>query len=135
MIPYAQEFIDYLDEEDIYYTEKDEHVVQVSFRGENLNSIDVYLFFDEDGDPLVQLRCWSIANFKSNERAAIEICNVLNAEYRWVKFYIDKDKDIVASIDAVVDGDICGSLCLFLIRRMINIVDEAYPRIAKARWA
>ena len=135
MLPYAQAFIDHLDDEDIFYTEKDEHVVEVSFRGENLSNIDVFVFFDQDGDPLVQLRCWSIANFKNNESAALEICNALNSEYRWVKLHLDKDKDIVATIDSVIDGDLCGELCLFLVRRMISILDEVYPRIAKARWA
>lgn len=136
MLPFAQAFLDKLDEEGLRYTEKEDSVVKISFRGNNLSAIDVFVFFEENGDPVVQLKCWSIANFKSNLQAGLEVCNALNCKYRWVKFYIDKDYDVVACVDSLIsDEEICGTLCLFLVRRMINILDEAYPAIAKARWS
>ena len=132
---YAQEFCKYMDANDIKYVEKKDHVIKVTYTGDNLDSIPVFVIFDEDNDPLVQFKCWDIANFKNNVGKAIEICNSLNAEYRWVKFYVDSDNDIIASIDAVLDINTCGSHCMTLVRRVVNIVDEAYPQIARARWA
>ena len=63
------------------------------------------------------------------------MCNRLNAEYRWVKFYLDKDGDVNAAIDAVISEDDCGEACMNLVHRIIRIVDDAYPEIAKTRWA
>ena len=62
-------------------------------------------------------------------------CNELNAKYRWVKFYLDKDKDVCVSLDAYIDEHTVGEECLNLVRRMINISDEAYPLFMKALWA
>ncbi len=131
-------FMSYMDSEGVRYTELDtekNNVVKVVYNGDNLKSIAVFVFFDADGDPLVQLKCWDIANFKGKEEKAIRVCNDLNATYRWVKFYVDDDADIIADIDAVIDASSCGAECLQLVRRLVNITDEAYPEIAKALWA
>ncbi|MBQ8726035.1 MAG: YbjN domain-containing protein [Clostridia bacterium] len=135
MLHFAQMFVDYMDQEDIKYTVSSDNVIKVTYTGDNLDSIPVYVIFDEEGDEYVEFKCWDIANFKSREAKAIEVCNELNAKYRWVKFYMDSDKDIIVSIDAVVDSATCGEECLSLVRRVVNITDEAYPEIAKARWA
>lgn len=135
MQDYARAFCAYMDANGIKYTVQKENFIKVLYRGDNLDSIPVFAIFDEDNDPLVAFKCWDIANFKNKEADALIVCNILNAEYRWVKFYLDKDNDIVASIDAIIDLDTCGSECMALVRRVVNIVDDAYPRIAKARWA
>lgn len=135
MLHFAQMFVDYMDQEDIKYTVSSDNVIKVTYTGDNLDSIPVYVIFDEEGDEYVEFKCWDIANFKNREAKAIEVCNELNAKYRWVKFYMDSDKDIIVSIDAVVDSATCGEECLSLVRRVVNITDEAYPEIAKARWA
>ena len=64
----------------------------------------------------------------------LEECNSLNGEYRWVKFYIDGDGDIAVSMDAVVDIDTVGAECIQLVNRMVNIYDDAYPRLMRAIW-
>ena len=132
---YAMEFKDYMDENDIKYTEKKDNVLKVVYEADNMDSIAIYLIFDEDNEPIVQLKCWDILSFKSNEAAALVVCNMLNAKYRWVRFYLDDDKDIVASIDAKLDIDTCGEDCLDMVDRFISILDAAYPEIARARWA
>ena len=135
MQPYAQEFCNYMDAHNIKYTVKKDNVIRVSYSGTNMDTIAIFVIFDVDNDPLVQLQCWEIQNFKTNEPAALVLCNELNKEYRWVKFYIDKDKDIIASLDAVIEKNTCGEECMQLVRRMVNIIDGAFPQIARARWA
>ncbi|MBQ1233326.1 MAG: YbjN domain-containing protein [Clostridia bacterium] len=132
---YAREFMRYMDEKGVKYTEREENVIKVVYSGDNMDSIPVFVIFDEDNDPLVQLKCWDVQNFKNNEASALMVCNSLNYKYRWVKFYLDKDSDIVVSIDAMIDQDTCGEECLSLVRRLVNITDEAFPEIARARWA
>ena len=62
-------------------------------------------------------------------------CNSLNQEYRWVRFYLDKDWDLICEADALLDPSSGGEECLSIVRRMVNIIDEAYPKFMKALWA
>lgn len=135
MQSYAKVFCEYMDNNGIRYTVQKENVIKVVYNGDNLETIPVYVIFDEDNDPLVSFKCWDIANFKNKEAEALVVCNSLNCEWRWVKFRLDSDKDIVASIDAIIDLNTCGKECLSLVKRVVNIVDDAYPEIAKAKWA
>lgn len=131
MTDYKQLFLDYMDANGVKYTDVREDVVKVVYTGDNLKSIPVYVFFDKDGDPLVCFKCWDIARLNDSKKAyGIIKCNTLNKKYRWVKFYLDDDNDIVAQIDAYVDEKTCGSEYLALVRRMVGIVDEGYALLA-----
>lgn len=135
MLYYARIFADHMTSEGIKFTEENDHVIKVSYSADNLDTIPVYVFFDEDNEPLISCKCWSILNFKNNKDAGIQACNELNARFRWVKFYIDDDSDVIAVIDAMIDEETGGEECLSLVRRMVSIIDDAYPTFAKARWA
>lgn len=135
MATYKELFMRYMDREGVKYQDRNEFCVKVTYTGDNLKSIPVLVFFDEDGDPIVQFKCWDIANFKNKEDAGIRACNEANTKYRWVKFNIDSDFDVVASIDAYIDAGTCGQECLSLVKRVVNITDGAYPIFAKALWA
>ena len=135
MLYYAQLFANYMDAKGIKYTERDERTLKVSYSGENKETITIFAFFDKDGDPVVQFKCWEICNFKNAIDKGMAACNKLNYEYRWVKFYIDGDGDIIADVDAMLDDATCGATCLTQLRRMVSIIDDVYPTFAKARWA
>ena len=134
MTNYARYFTNYLDEQGVKYQIKSDRQILITYRGDNLDTIPINVFFEADGDPIVQMVCWEILTFKTREEQAILLANSLNSEYRWVKFYLDDDKDLVASLDTMVDENTCGRICLSLVRRMVNIIDEVFPEIAKARW-
>ena len=135
MANYKRLFMNHMDREGIKYTDRGEFRVRVAYNGDNLKTIPVIVDFDKDGDPMVQFHCWEIANFKDKFAAGVLACNILNAKYRWVKFYIDDDKDVVCSVDAYIDEINCGSECMALVRRVVNITDEAYPIFMKALFA
>ncbi len=134
MANYKNLFMRYMDSEGVRYEEINEHCVRVTYNGDNLKHIPVLVFFDEDGDPLVQFKCWEIGNFKGKEAAGLMACNEVNKTYRWVKYCIDDDSDVAASIDAYIDPESCGKECLSLVRRVVNITDDAYPTFAKYLW-
>mgnify|MGYP006992087825 CR=1 FL=1 len=67
MANYKSMFMRYMDVNGIKYVDRDEFVVKVTYSGDNLKSIPVFVFFDKDGDPMVQFKCWEIANFKGKE--------------------------------------------------------------------
>ena len=128
MANYKNLFMRFMDRNNIKYTDVKENVVKVVYTGDNLKTIPVFVFFDADGDPIVSFKCWEIANFKDEKMAGgIVACNQLNNKYRWVKFYLDDDCDVVAQIDAYIDEETCGNECTSLVKRMVNIVDEGYP--------
>ena len=133
---YKDEFMAAMDAKGIKYTDAGEFRVTVAYRGDNTNDIKITVIFDKDGEGLVALRCWSFGNVPANKRIdVLETCNSLNTDYRWVSFYIDGDNDVTVSLDAVVDIDTVGEECIQLVRRMVNIYDEAYPLLMKACWA
>lgn len=136
MANYKKLFIDYLESKGIKYTDRDEHLVTVSYSGDNIQSIKFYVAFDKDGDGMVQIYGWDIGSFDGDKTAkGIEVCNEMNKKYRWVKFYLDADNDVCVSTDSYICEANAGSVCLNLVRRMINIVDEAYPSFMRALWA
>ena len=135
MQAFAQKFIDTMEENGIKYSEVDENTLTISFSCDNIKAVTVFALFDEDGDPFVQFRCLEIESFKNNEAAGLAVCNALNLQFRWVKFFLDKDLDVTATLDAMLDEDTSGEECHSMMMRLVNIVDDAYPRIAKARWA
>ena len=51
-----------------------------------------------------------------------------------MKFYVDTDRDTRAELDAIIDPQTVGQECLALVRRMVNIVDDAYPILMAARF-
>ena len=136
MQEYASEFARVMDAEGIKYTVRDEDVINVTYSGENLGTISIFAFFDKDNAPYVQFYCGDILSFKGvDEVKALKVCNELNNDYRWVKFYLDNDGDVVVTLDATLDLVSSGEECVELLGRVVSIVDEAYPKIAKARWA
>ena len=133
---FKNEFTRYLDGRGIKYREMNENNVRISYSGDNTNDISVNVIFDEDGDGLVALRCWSFGKVPEDKRSKmLETCNDLNNNYRWVKFSIDKDNDIAVSLDAVIDIQTVGEECFQLVMRTVNIYDEAYPILMHALWS
>lgn len=136
MANYKKLFIDHLENMGVKYTDRDEHLVTVSYSGDNIQSIKFHVAFDKDGDGMVQIYGWDIGNFGGDKTdKGIEVCNEMNKKYRWVKFYLDNDNDVCVSTDSYICEANAGSVCLNLVRRMINIVDEAYPSFMRALWA
>lgn len=98
-------------------------------------SVDVLSIFPDNGK-YVWLRCFNFAKCPKDHLAQVMIaCNMLNQQYKWVKFYVDEDGDVQAEDDAIIDAATAGSETLELALRMAQIVDEAYPVIMKAIYA
>ena len=132
---YKAQFMAHLDQKGVKYTDRDKDTVRIVYTGDQMKEIAVNVIFDEDGDNLVAFRSWSLGNVKEDKYARLLLlCNELNCKYRWVKFSIDKDRDICVAIDAVVDIETVGPECLQLVGRIVNISDEAYNSVMGALW-
>jgi hypothetical protein len=125
----------YLEEQGIKYKGNGTTDLTVTYNTENLPHVAAKIFFDDDGTNMLTTRTWDIASFKGKEASGYEVCNKLNNQYRWGKFFVDKDGDICFQCDAYLDKNSCGEEVLFIVRRIVGIVDDAYPEIARARFA
>ena len=135
----TRRFTDFLDGKSIKYTAKENEGksdwVSVKYSAENMESINLSFFFDQDCQSFA-LRVFSIAKVPQNKvPAVLGVCNELANDYRWVRFYVDNDNEITASYDGVIDVDTAAPVCYELLGRTLSIVDESYPRFMKALWS
>lgn len=62
---------------------------------------------------------------------AVFLCNEINTEYKWVTFYLDKDRDIIVHDDAILTTDNAADEAFELLVRLIQISDGAKNRVMK----
>ncbi len=123
-------FTQKLDAEGLKYKVHEERpMVFLSYKGDNFDSLSFTFVFDEDGKS-VAVRVYSIAKFEKHQLAdAYQFCNQMNMEYRWIRFYVDKDDEFTAAMDAVISEDSAGAECHELLCRTVSIVDDVYGKL------
>lgn len=63
------------------------------------------------------------------------VCNELNSTYKWVKFYLDSDNDLVLQDDAILSVDSAADEVFELMLRMFDIGKDVKNQIMKAIYA
>ena len=96
-------------------------VTKLIFSGETGEYCSLYLVYERVPED-------KIAN-------VIFTCNELNAEYKWVTFYVDKDNDLVIHDDAILSVESAAEEAFELLVRMLKVTDDLRPRIMKAIYA
>lgn len=134
MLTCAERFAKKLDSKDLHYR-----------TATNSNGDDVIIFpyqrrdttcffSGEDGKYLSMYTCFeSVPEDKYVE--ALVACNELNAHYKWVTFYIDKDKDIIVHDDAILNVETAAEEAFELLLRMLDITSDAKPVLMKVIYA
>ena len=127
-----------LDQQGIKYRELENSkhpAVRIGYNMENMDHLDVFFWFDEDGESL-HFGSGVIAHVpEAKTEVALKALNQANYNYRWLKFFLDNDNDIVASGDQVLKPDVIGNTCTELLNRTLSICDEVYSDFMKAIWA
>lgn len=90
------------------------------FRGEEGRYVSIFTVFE------------SVPEEKVNDMYAV--CNDLNATYRWLKFFVDRDNDLMVTDDAIVSEESAADECFELLGRRINILKEVKPIIMRALY-
>lgn len=125
--------------QDVQLYGDDDERIALSFSGENADSVKVVIAFDDDDyeDETVAFRVWNITKYNENNAARVlAACNALNAQYRFVKFYLDEsDHTITGALDTVVELSNAGPICERILIHVVSVVDSAYPDLMKAVWA
>lgn len=135
MNPGVKLFKEYLDDKGLKYQIQTDEAIRVGFKGENAPTISAVFIFDDDAKSAA-IRAFSICKIPADKLSgAYELCSRLNDKFRWIKFYIDKDNEVTAAADAVLDSKTLGAECYELMMRTMSIIDDAYPVIMQYLWS
>lgn len=126
-------FISYLKEINFKFQEIEDNVITFGMSGDNVKGVKYFVSFDEGGDT-INITGTDIASFKDKLTQGFITVNRLNVHYRWIKFVIHEDGDLITFTDAVIEPNTAGKEIMELIGRNINILDEAYPEIMREIW-
>ena len=139
MLKTTELFINELEEHELTYEpvrvlEDGDEMVQLGAKLDN-TFVQLIILFDADEDA-VAIRCFDLVRVSEEQYPkALMSCNALNDRMRWVKFCIDKERNVQAEVDAVIDDTNAGKVAMNLVLRMASIIDDAYPVINKAIWS
>ncbi len=124
-----RDFLMLLNREDIRYLTLSEKIVQAVFRGENVESILVYLTFEAEGRD-VALRIPQILRVPPAQREKMyRTCSEFNRNFRWLRFYVDEQNELCASTDSMLLETTGARDCYEIMMRAVCLVDDIYPRL------
>lgn len=128
----------YFDTQGLHYDRRGEEgeALIAGFSMKNLDGVQVLMVFDKDGEG-VKIRTFDFVKVPEGKKEAVyKVCSLLNMQYRWIKFYVDEEENmVVAQDDAVIQLDSCGPEVLRCCAQLTRIADLAYPEIMKAMFA
>ena len=100
-----------------------------------LTTVDYHFFFDKDGKS-VTMRVFRLFAVPIDKKLQImEVMNDANKDYRWAKFFIDGESWMNIQIDAVINAENAGPICLELMIRTSQIIDATYSKFMHEIWA
>jgi hypothetical protein len=132
----TQKATDVLEEQEIIYTylgvgSDGEDGVLIQFSEDDFD-FDMRVYFHEDNES-VHLLVWDLITFQKEDFAAVvNVCNHLNAEYRFITFHAEKsDNSVTATFDLVVrPNDDIGDIVFEAMGWMEYILLEGYPYLS-----
>lgn len=134
MLICAERFIETLKAKNLNYatadTEKGDTVIDFPYRGK----VTKCIFSGSEGQ---YFSMYLVYERIPKEKVAdvIFLCNELNALYKWVTYYVDKDNDLVIHADAIVTAAVAADVCFELLVRTLQIVEDLKPRVMKTIYA
>ena len=120
-----------------HVAEYDNPMIALSFGGGDFSytHVAIHVIFDLDGES-AQILTSPIASAPAEKTAAVLLAlNECNHKFRWVKFYLDEDNDVVANGDVIFDEQNAADAVIELVMRTASIIDDAYADIMKAIWS
>ena len=140
MLKNAQVFMDALTKANLKYKDSRDmddgnSLVACGVSGKNNAQYNVLFIFDANGET-VSIRVYNLVVSCPEEKTLkmLDAINDVNAHYRWLKFYLDKEQAVNVQADAYVDCDAEGKICVKYLLRFMQIIDECYPTFMRVLW-
>lgn len=114
--------------------ENGKNVVSCGINGKS-SHYDMHFFFDEDNHS-VCVRVFELLRVPIDKKFQVmELINQLNTNYRWVKFFVNKEENVNVQMDAVISKETSGKIVVELMSRAFKIIDEVYPQFMRTIWS
>lgn len=130
----AQAFANNLDSKNLTYsvTRDDDSRTVISFPYKQRRTS--IIFAGEEG---IQCQFQTVIESVPEDKVMdlIVVCNSLNTQYRFVKFVVDSDNDLMNYSDAILTPETAGDECFEVLLRSLQIIEEAKPTFMKAIYA
>ena len=98
-------------------------------------TFDLIMVFDKE-DHTVTMRVGRLAKIPIDRQFEVfNTLNELNREYRFLRFFSDREDFVTVQYDCIVDENETADPVMEMIFRILQIIEEGYPRIMKAIWS
>ena len=112
-------------------------MISMNFGGGDFSytHITINVIFDEDGES-AQVLTSPIASVPPEKTSRLLLTlNDCNTKFRWVKFYLDADNDVIADGDVLFDEQNAADVVIEMVMRAASIIDDAYADIMRGIWS
>ena len=136
-----------LDKQDMKYGEDmsedgEDHIIRMRQQLDNGSVVSIAIVVTENGDTndFIKIKYFGLVRLEENSDriAFIEKLNEWNSAYRYVKFAIDDEQDVVVDIDLPLDlhvGVFQAENFMAMVGVGLQVLEEVYPALMKLRWA
>lgn len=81
------------------------------------------------------LRTAPIVHIPAGKNDAVyTLLNEFHQKYRFIKFYLDNDGDVMSQYDFALASDSIGKSAAEVLIRFTKILDDCYPRLMQQIW-
>lgn len=131
MLSCAQAFADDLQSKGLEFDVREDSDGDVILTFPYDGKLTNFIFTGEDGTRVsMYTRLETIAEDKVSD--LIILCNTLNTNYKWLKFFVDRDNDLMIQDDAILSPDTAAEECFDLLLTRVRIYKECKPQIMRA---
>ena len=136
-----------LDKQEMKYGEDvsedgEEHIIRMRQQLDNGSVVSIAIVVTENGDTndFIKIKYFGLVRLEENSdrTAFIEKLNEWNSAYRYVKFAVDDEQDVVVDIDLPLDlhtGVFQAENFMAMVGVGLQVLEEVYPALMKLRWA
>lgn len=136
-----------LDKQEMKYGEDvsddgEDHIIRMRQQLDNGSVVSIAVVVTENGDTndFIKIKYFGLVRLDetSDRTAFIEKLNEWNSAYRYVKFAIDDEQDVVVDIDLPLDlhvGVFQAENFMAMVGVGLQVLEEIYPELMKLRWA
>ena len=136
-----EQFRNVLDEVEINYSidelEDGRPLFRISQKIEGGAFVRFSIIFSADHIKILAMGLASVSDQEKKLRC-YELFNDFNARYKYFKFSIDSDGDVMFEGDFVLelrDGDFKPNMLMVYLVTAIKVLDDAYPKLMKVLWS
>ena len=136
-----------LDKQDMKYGEDvtddgEERIIRMRQQLDNGSVVSIAIVVTENGDTndFIKIKYFDLVRLDENMDPQVfhEKLNEWNSEYRYVKFVVDDERDVVVDIDLPLDlhvGAFQADSFMAMVGVGLQVLEEVYPELMKLRWA